>query len=227
MMLALVIPVKSFQNAKCRLAGLLSPSERAELAYTMFLDVADSLSRAPVIAAGKEVQVVLLSNAQAAIEHARSMGWEILLEEQQSSESESIDQASRLLKRRGFQGVLRLPADVPLITVEDVQQLLHLASISGPVLLVPSHEGTGTNALLRRPPDLFPSRFGPGSLLLHQEEARRAGVEPQIARIARIAMDIDEPADLRRLLAESGEQRTLQLLKRWQLRERMDALEVS
>jgi 2-phospho-L-lactate/phosphoenolpyruvate guanylyltransferase len=226
-MIALMIPVKSFQNAKCRLAGLLSPAERAELAYAMYLDVAESLSRAPVIAAGKEVQVFLLSNAQAAIEHAESIGWEVLHEEQQSSESESVDRASMLLKQRGFQGVLRLPADIPLMTAEDVQQLLHLAAVSGPVLLVPSHQGSGTNALLRCPPDLFPSRFGPGSLLLHQEEARRAGVEPRIARIARIAMDVDEPADLRRLLAESGEQHTLQLLKRWQLRERMDALEVS
>ena len=33
-----------------------------------------------------------------------------------------------------------------------------------------SLEGTGTNALLRTPPDLFPSRFGPNSLALHRAD---------------------------------------------------------
>jgi len=51
---------------------------------------------------------------------------------------------------------------------------------------------------------LFPSRFGPNSLALHKQEAAREGVECVIVNNARIALDIDEPADLELLLEEGG-----------------------
>ncbi len=57
------------------------------------------------------------------------------------------------------------------------------------VVIVPSHDGTGTNALLRSPPDLFPSHFGPESFALHLKEAETAWREsrdrPQRADRAR------------------------------------------
>jgi 2-phospho-L-lactate guanylyltransferase (CobY/MobA/RfbA family) len=70
-------------------------------------------------------------------------------------------------------------------------------------LLVPSREGTGTNAIIRTPPAVFPSRFGPNSLALHKEEAARVGVNCVVVPNARIALDIDEPSDLE-LLIEGG-----------------------
>ncbi len=40
-----VIPVKNLQNAKTRLASVLSPLERADLVQEMLLHVVDALSR--------------------------------------------------------------------------------------------------------------------------------------------------------------------------------------
>jgi len=212
-MIALLIPVKDFHKAKSRLSTLLSAAERADLARVMFEDVTESLCQSSAVLSGKGVQVTVLSNSQQALEHAKTIGWNILSEENQSSESESVDWASRLLAGRGFGGVMRLPADIPLITAEDVDRLLGMTACGVPVLMVPSHDGTGTNALFRCPPDIFPSRFGPGSLALHQEEARAAGAEVRIVDIPRIAMDVDEPADLVRILSYSRDNRTLRLLK--------------
>jgi 2-phospho-L-lactate guanylyltransferase len=224
-MIALLIPVKDFQQAKSRLSSLLNGPQRAELARAMFEDVAESVCKSPTVVTGTQVTVMLLSCCRLAIEHAIALGWEILQEENQISESASVDQASILLARRGFRGVLRLPADIPLVSAEEVEELLKMSAQGEQSLIVPSHDGTGTNALLRCPPALFPSRFGPDSLALHLEEARRAGASIRIARFPRIGLDVDEPADLALVLKQDEDNRTIRLLKNWKIQERKSALE--
>lgn len=197
-MKALLIPVKDPTHAKTRLAELLSEQERWRLAWVMFEDV----SRA-VAAARKPDRVVMVTSFAPAIERARELGWDVLIEESQISESVSIDWASRVVSERGFDTVMRLPADLPLVRAEDIDDLLSISLDSPGALLVPSREGTGTNAIIRTPPALFPSRFGLNSFALHEREAARVGVECVIVNNPRIALDIDEPADVE-LLLEKG-----------------------
>lgn len=194
-MKALLIPIKDPTNAKSRLSDLLSADERRRLAWAMFEDV----TRA-VVDARELDRVVLVSSFTPAIERARSLNWEVLIEESQASESASVDWASRILSERGFHIVMRLPADLPLVRASDIDELLSIELGLPGALLVPSREGTGTNAIIRTPPTLFPSRFGPNSLALHKEEAARAGVECRVVNNERIALDIDEPSDVERLL---------------------------
>ena len=192
---ALLIPIKDPANAKSRLASLLAGDERRRLAWAMF----DDVSRA-VAAARKPERVVMVTSYQPAIERARALGWEVLVEEFQVSESASVDWASRILSERGFDTVMRLPADIPLVRADDVDALLSVDLNSPGALLVPSRDGTGTNAIIRKPPTLFPSRFGPNSLGLHKTEAARVGVECVIMNNSRVALDIDELGDLHTLL---------------------------
>jgi 2-phospho-L-lactate/phosphoenolpyruvate guanylyltransferase len=194
-MKALLIPVKDPANAKTRLAELLSEDERTRLAWAMFEDV----SRA-IATARKPDRVVMVTSFTRAIERAPELGWDVLIEELQISESVSVDWASRVLSERGFDTVMRLPADLPLVRSEDIDELLSVQLDSPGALLVPSREGTGTNAIIRTPPTLFPSRFGPNSLILHKQEAARVSVDCVIVNNARIALDIDEPADVGLLL---------------------------
>lgn len=214
-MKALLIPLKDPANAKTRLAGLLLADERRRLAWAMFEDV----SRA-VCATTRADRVVLVSSFEPAIVHARSAGWDVLTEDSQESESASIDWASRVLAERGFDTVMRLPADIPLVEARDIDELISLELRVHDAVLVPSREGTGTNAILRTPPALFPSRFGPNSLMLHKQEAVRAGVECLIVANTRIALDIDEPADLKVLLETGGSTQTLSVLAEMQIARR-------
>lgn len=197
-MKAVLIPVKDPARAKTRLAGLLSVDERRRLVWAMFEDV----SRA-VLRAQKADSVVMVTTYEPAIKRARDLNWDVLIEESQISESASVDWASQVLAGRGVDTVMRLPADLPLVRAEDIDALLSVKLDSPGALMVPSREGTGTNAIIRTPPGLFPSRFGPNSLALHTQEAAKMGVRCMVVANSRIALDIDEPADLKMLL-ETG-----------------------
>ena len=66
---------------------------------------------------------------------------------------------------------------------------------------MPSSDGTGTNALVRTPPDCIESRFGPGSFRAHLDQARSKGVPADVLRLPGLMFDIDTPEDVAELLA--------------------------
>jgi 2-phospho-L-lactate guanylyltransferase len=131
---------------------------------------------------------------------ARENGWEILREEQQISESHSVDAASRICEDQGVTALMRLPLDVPLVRASDIDELLAVQCEAPALVIVPSRDGLGTNAILRMPPALFPSHFGEGSYAKHVGEAERVGAQVILRRNARLEMDVDDEADLRALL---------------------------
>jgi 2-phospho-L-lactate/phosphoenolpyruvate guanylyltransferase len=192
---ALLLPVKDLKNAKQRLAGVLTQDERLGLAQAMLADTVRA-----VHGAQRADKVFVVTNYEPAIEIAAKYGWEILREERQISESASVDFASCLCAERGVTGLLRLPFDLPLIQPSDIDELLAAQCPAPAVVMVPSRDGTGTNAILRTPPTLFPSHFGPNSFAKHRSEAERAGAGIVIKRNARLEMDVDDEADLRALL---------------------------
>ena len=194
-MRALLLPIKDLRNAKQRLAGVLTPEERFTLAHAMLADT---------IRAVRGVQhadrIFMVTNYQPAMDAARENGWEILPEERQISESVSVDTASRQCEERGVTAALRLPLDLPLVQARDIDELLVAECAAPAMIIVPSRDGTGTNAILRTPPTLFPSHFGTGSFANHCGEAERAGARILKRRNPRLEMDVDDEADLRALM---------------------------
>ena len=221
-MKGIVIPVKRLDRAKRRLSPLFDENERSRIARLMLERVLGEVSRAR-----GEARVFVVTSEVAAARLAEQFGLRILPETEQVSESRSVDFAAQLFAKWGFHSLLRLPADVPLLKAEDVETLL---GCTASVALVPSRDRDGTNALLRRPPDLFPSHFGPGSLAKHIEEARRAGVEPEVIEMPSLALDMDEPADVAEFLARGSrveETPLFSLLESLGARERLKALAAS
>jgi len=196
-MRALLLPIKDLHHAKQRLAGILSPEQRFDLAQAM---LADSLHAVRGVRSAAKIFVV--TNYEPAAITAQHNGWELLHEDEQTSESASVDSASRICEERGVTSLLRLPLDLPLVQSVDIDALLEASCPSPGMLIVPSRDGTGTNALLRTPPTLFPSRFGTGSFAKHCGEARRAGACVTIHRNARLEMDVDDECDLRALMQQ-------------------------
>jgi 2-phospho-L-lactate guanylyltransferase (CobY/MobA/RfbA family) len=73
------------------------------------------------------------------------------------------------------------------------------------------------------PPDLFPSRFGPNSLGLHKQEAARVGVVCLVVNNERVALDIDEPSDLKLLLQLGAGTKTHSTIESFGIGERTGA----
>ena len=194
-MRALLLPIKDQKNAKQRLAGLLSPEERLGLARAMMEDVLSA-----VRGVRRAQRIFVVTNYAPAMRIAESAGWEVLAEEEQLSESASVDYASRCCAERGVDSVLRLPLDLPLVQPADIDELLAIECAAPAAVMVPSRDSTGTNALLRTPPTLFPSQFGSGSFAKHRALAQAAGAQLLVRRNPRLEMDVDEPGDLRALL---------------------------
>ncbi|HKV60973.1 MAG TPA: 2-phospho-L-lactate guanylyltransferase [Candidatus Acidoferrum sp.] len=194
-MRALLLPVKDLNNAKKRLTGVLSPEERFALAEAMLADTVRAVQ-----GTRRAEKIFVVTNYVPAMQLTEENGWEILREEEQISESHSVDAASRICEQRGVTGLLRIPLDLPLIQSSDIDELL-TADCHGPSLvIVPSRDGTGTNGILRTPPTLFPSHFGAGSFAKHLAEAESARAQVVVRRNPRNEMDVDDETDLRALL---------------------------
>jgi 2-phospho-L-lactate guanylyltransferase len=194
-MRALLLPVKDLKHAKKRLIGTLSPEERFGIAQAMLSDTVRA-----VRGIRNPNRVFLITNYPPAIALARENGWEVLQESEQISESASVDLASSICVQRGIHGLLRIPLDLPLIQSSDIDDLLAVQSSEPSLIIVPSRDVTGTNAILRTPPDLFPSQFGNGSFAKHLASANSAGAHIIVRRNPRLEMDVDDESDLRALL---------------------------
>jgi 2-phospho-L-lactate/phosphoenolpyruvate guanylyltransferase len=200
-----VLPVKSPQNAKQRLSGFLSARQRESLARILYKQTLAALCRAE----GIDRVAVITSDAEAA-EHARRCGALVFDESRQVSHSVSADAACLRAIESGATTVLLVPIDVPLVTPADFSRLAAAAARPAPpagpragLIVVPSADGTGTNALARTPPDVIESRFGPGSCRAHLDQARSKNVPAEVLKLRGLMFDIDTPEDVAEFLAGS------------------------
>jgi coenzyme F420-0:L-glutamate ligase / coenzyme F420-1:gamma-L-glutamate ligase len=208
---SILIPVKSTARAKGRLGSLLDQATRQQLSLHMLEDVL----AAAMPAVGTLVEGVYVATSDAeAMAIARRHGATVLEELEQRSESYSVDAASRVCAGRGIESLLTIPADVPAIRTADIAAVLREATADRTVVLVPSRDDKGTNAIWRRPPEAIPSRFGYDSFRKHQAEAEERGLAWVALRVPRLAVDIDEADDLAVFLEFPGATRTRALLER-------------
>jgi len=211
----ILVPVKHLESSKQRLSPLLSPAERLALAEAMLQDVLAALD-----ASCHRSHVALVSGDARAQRLARRYDFGIIDDPGDPGETGAIEMATRAAIERGAEFTLVLPADIPLITAAEVDEIFFAAPPQGTVL-APSASGRGTNAVLQRPPGLFPLRFGNDSFLPHLAAARATGKPVEVLRLAGIGVDIDEPADLSDLIAAPGDTRAQRLLDEWRISERL------
>jgi 2-phospho-L-lactate/phosphoenolpyruvate guanylyltransferase len=207
----ILIPVKNLSTAKQRLASVLSQGVRTELAQAMLLDELETLA-----GWGNRPEISLVTSDPFAIDQAGRFGFEVILDNSNRSETDAIEVATRICESRGIQDTLVIPADIPLIQACELENILEAAPEQGSVL-VPAGDGRGTNAVFRRPAGLFPLRFGNDSFRPHLASARATGRPCVVLCFAGIALDVDNPSDLRELAAAPGSTRAQRLVRQWSL----------
>jgi 2-phospho-L-lactate/phosphoenolpyruvate guanylyltransferase len=206
----ILVPVKNLKQAKQRLAAVLDQAARTELAQAMLHDVLEVLASWQ----GRP-EVAIVSCDSFALALASKYGFEIIADHRNSGETDAIEMATGVCEMRGLD-TLVIPADIPLIQAWEMQAIVDAAPEVGTVL-VPAGDGRGTNAVLRRPAALFPLRFGNDSFKPHLAAAQASGKSCVVLSLPGIAVDVDDPADLRQLADLPGETRAQHLARRWNL----------
>jgi 2-phospho-L-lactate/phosphoenolpyruvate guanylyltransferase len=206
-----VVPIKTLDASKGRLAPLLGPAQRRGLAAALLADVLAALAAAPIVE-----RVLVVSPDRAALALGASLGAVPLLETAVGDESAAgegepsgdrhseralnaaLDQAADVARAGGAAALLALPADLPLITAADVTALAAALPPAPSVVLAATLDG-GTSALLRQPPGALPACFGPASLRAHLRAAAERAVRARVVWRPSLALDVDAPEDLQRV----------------------------
>lgn len=212
-MRTIALPVKSLGLAKSRLSPLLSPLERGALALAMYEDVLDET----LALDGWETWVV--SSDESVLEIALGRSAHGIVEEGTALRS-AIRQIEAEAAARQSEALAILHADTPLVTSDALRAALHTL---GPVVIAPSADERGTNLLLRRPPGIIPSRFGPDSFRRHLETAAERGLPTAVVERDELSFDLDEPGDILTVLETRRPGRTLDVCRDMDLAGRLAA----
>ena len=189
-----VIPIKSLQRSKSRLAGLMTPAERKSLNQKLLIRTIKCLQCIPVI----EV-VAVISHDSSALHISRDLGARTIQEGRNTDLNNALRKANQALIASGADKMLIIPADLPLILPEDIVGLLARSSSQNEVIISPDLRMYGTNALFLHPIGIIDYDFGQWSFKKHIEQAERKKIHVEIYNNDRIAFDLDMPEDFETL----------------------------
>jgi 2-phospho-L-lactate/phosphoenolpyruvate guanylyltransferase len=191
-----ILPIKTLDAAKQRLAEELDPSPRRALVEAMFSDVLVALRRAKLVE-----HVLVVSRDHGAQRIAGGYGAMVADDEDDGHNGAAARGIARALEL-GMDRALLIPGDCPLLDPTELDDLIARPVTSPSVLIVPDRHGTGTNALVLTPPDAMAPSFGPGSHDRHARLAAAAGVSVLTVEVPSLALDIDTPEDLATVTAQ-------------------------
>lgn len=186
-----IVPVKPLRRGKSRLSGVLSQDERTDLNRRLLAHTIDTLTAIPEIE-----HVLVISRDPAALALARDHGARTVQENGAPHLNVALARATIVAKTYTTRGVLIVPADLPLLSPEDVRVMLDRAHRPPVVVVAPDRHRQGTNALLVCPVGLIEYDFGPGSFERHCQRALAAGASLEICELPSLALDVDLPEDL-------------------------------
>lgn len=202
-----LVPLKQLEQAKARLASVLSPDERRALMLAMARDVLTALSRSRLVRG-----ILLVSRTPEADALAQAFATERFAESPHADLSTALMQASEYLAAQlNADGVMIVPADVPAITPEEVDSII---SRHHRITVIPDDEHVGTNCLICSPPNCIPYLFDGLSFKPHLDAAAAAGITPTVIPSADFALDVDTPRDLEVLVARNPDSQTVSYLAR-------------
>ena len=185
---AAVVPMKPLADSKTRLASALPPARREALSLAMLRSVLRALRRS------RMARIIVVGGDRRVRAEARKMGaaWR---PDNFGNLNAALAAAFRALRAAGLPAAY-VPADLPLLSGEDVDALLEASRNGGALTLCPALDG-GTNAIVVPPSADFEPLLGVGSFRRHMRRARRLGLETRVARIPGFERDLDTVEDLR------------------------------
>jgi 2-phospho-L-lactate/phosphoenolpyruvate guanylyltransferase len=192
-----VVPVKRFDSAKSRLGILLNKYERGQLSELLVQRTMRVLKGA----SGVE-KIVLVSSDVNVKKIAHIHGATFLKEKIQRGVNAAVDKGTGFCTDSGAEATLVLPADLPLVTPEDIN-IMCKAALAGKncMVICPSYKFDGSNIMLRKPCNVIKTSYDSRSYLAHVHEGVRNNIKTRVLFIRRAMIDIDTIQDITNLLA--------------------------
>lgn len=204
-----IIPVKKLDTGKLRLSTILNTKGRREISLRMLQDVLKA------VASAEEVDdAVVVSPDQDALNLAKETGFKPLKEEAQIGVNMAVKAANAFSLSRGASSTLVLPADIPLVQPRDIQEMVKASKPKASVVITPSTRMDGTNALLRRPPEIIQSAYDKESYRTHIRYAKEKNVHLTVIKSKTVMLDLDIPEDIAEFMAVKSDTETYRYLSR-------------
>jgi 2-phospho-L-lactate guanylyltransferase len=189
-----LLPIKTFKEAKQRLVPALDAAARAGLARAMLQDVLQVLARARA-----PDGIVVFTACEEVMALAAPFGFDVVRETSACGHSAAVNYMVEAL-RGSCDRILSIAGDLPRLLPSEVDFALEAAS--EPITLIPSRDWTGTNGVVFLCPARIDMEYGAGSFRRHVSKAAAAGFRSDVMDLPGIAFDIDTPDDLDAFMAD-------------------------
>jgi 2-phospho-L-lactate guanylyltransferase len=201
-----IVPVKTFASSKKRLAGLLTVDQRINLSEAMLYDVLNSVTNCNSIS-----KTIVVSKDEKILSIAREFGTTIVKEQEELGVNAAVALTDDIC--RDSDASIVIPQDLPLVQPSDLDAFCNSTKNENCIIIAPSHRYDGTNALLRKPPNVMKTHYDEDSYEIHLKKAKEKNIPAKIIMNRRLMLDLDEPSDITRIMSEDSDTRTVTYLK--------------
>jgi 2-phospho-L-lactate guanylyltransferase len=193
-----IVPVKRFERGKSRLSSMLDVEERVELCELLLDDTLGTLNKAYAIA-----EVVVVSSDKRAQGISKRHDARFLKEYTEMGVNKAITIADDYCIGACANATIVIPQDLPLLKADDIDRICSIAEEHDKCLAIcPSIRYDGSNALLRKPPQLIKTYYDNNSFDMHIKAAKEIRANLKIILSRRIMTDLDTIEDAQNLMKE-------------------------
>jgi 2-phospho-L-lactate guanylyltransferase len=207
---AIVVPVREFKETKRRLRGFLSERQRAILTDLLLTRVLNEAEKS------RAVEVVVVASEGGPIRKKMKRFQKVRVIEE-SIHHGGVNKAMRdgiavVAKRHPTASILLIPADLPLLSQQNLDRVSRLLE-KFDLVINPSSRSDGTSLLAFNPDkSRITLHYDDDSFRKHVQEATKLKLKSKIIKIVGFSQDLDSKADLTHLMNRLGASNFYELL---------------
>ena len=187
--------MKTFSVAKTRLK--LSKTQKEEICKAMLEEVLYTVSKSQLID-----KIILVSKDETALKLGRQFNTVEIFDDE-SGVNHAVYLADQYILDNKYDRSIIFPQDIPIMRSSDIDSLLGFRESEKSVIIVPSRQLNGTNALVRCSTNIIKTQYDRGSYAFQLDAAKAVSQNVSIALIRRIMLDIDDEHDLAFMLNQN------------------------
>ena len=181
--------------AKTRLK--LSKTRKEEICKAMLEEVLDTVSKSQLID-----KIILVSKDETILKLGRQFN-AVEIFDDELGVNHAVCLADQYILDNKYDRSVIFPQDIPIMRSSDIDNLLGFRVSENSVIIVPSRQLNGTNALVRCSTNIMKTQYDRGSYVFQLDAAKATSQNVSVALIRRIMLDIDDEHDLTFMLNQN------------------------